>query len=146
MEDDIVDAPAVGKLVALGAAGVGRRDHPRGFTKPQVKVLKIARHRVHIGEAVQIDERIATAAFGDRHLAAAQVQYRLAHCAISALRSISGKWRANRFAEACFRRGATSSMNHFMLLRTSASGMLPMWNWMSRWPHLACSTMSRMRR
>ena len=91
MEDDVLDAVAFGELVALRAAGMGGRDHPGGGAEPQVEGLKIGGDAVHVGKAVQIDQRLALPAFDERHLAPAHLQHRIAHCAISALRSISGK-------------------------------------------------------
>ncbi|MGE5216042.1 MAG: hypothetical protein ACM3SP_03445 [Chloroflexota bacterium] len=40
---------------------------------PQVERLQVAHDRVHVGEAVEIDERLPPPAFGDRHLAAASI-------------------------------------------------------------------------
>ena len=91
MEDDILDAVAFGELVALRAAGMGGRDHPGGLAEPQVKGLKISGHAVHVGKAVEVDQRLAAPAFNERDLAPAHLHHRIAHCAISALRSISGK-------------------------------------------------------
>ena len=91
MEDDILDAVAFRELVALRAAGMGGRDHPRRRAEPQVERLKFAGHPMHVGKAVEVDQRLALPAFKERHLAPAYLHHRIAHCAISALRSISGK-------------------------------------------------------
>ena len=91
MEDDVVDAVALAELVALRATGMGWRDHPRRRAEPQVEGLKIARHPMHVGEAVEIDQRLSSPLFDERHLAPAHLHHGIGHCAISALRSISGK-------------------------------------------------------
>ena len=91
MEDDVVDAVAVAELVALRAAGMGGCDHPRRRAEPQVERLEFAGHPVHVGKAVEIDQRLAAPSFDERHLAPAHLHHGIGHCAISALRSISGK-------------------------------------------------------
>ena len=126
VEDHVVDVITVAELVAAGAARMRGRDHPRGPGEAVVKRLQVGRDAVHVGEAVQIDERFAAAALDHRQLAAAQVQHGCAHCASSGVRSSSGNWRANNCAESALSRGATSSANSRMLLRVSASAMLPM--------------------
>ena len=42
---------------------MGGRDHPGGLAEPLVKRLKIGGHAVHVGKAVQVDQRLAVARF-----------------------------------------------------------------------------------
>jgi hypothetical protein len=75
---------------------------------------------VHVGEAVQVHERLAAADLGHFDL----------HAADS---------RAKSAAESRRSAGATSVAKSRMLFRASSGRMLPKWNWMSRLPTPACS-------
>src|SRR5262249_11153567 len=144
MERDVVDAAAV-ELVRASAAGVGGRDHAGGLGQSPVERLEVAGDAVHVGEAVEIDQGRAGAGLEHRNPTAAQIQD--VHFAVSraSRRCISGNSRPDNRGESARGRGAPWVANRRMLLRASASGMLPRWNWINRWPTLACSRISMMR-
>src|SRR3954452_14726052 len=125
-----------------------RCDQPGGFAELLVKRLQIRGHAVHVGEAMQIHQRRAVAGFEHIDLAAPDIKAAPAHAVGSGVscRSMSGNSRANSFAELSRSRGATSAAKRCMLLRVSASAMLPRWNWIRIWPTLVCSRISMMRR
>src|SRR5262249_4829585 len=144
MEHDVVD-PAADKLVRASAAGVGGRDHAGGLHQSPMERLEVTGDAVHVGKAVQIDERRTGTGLEHRNPAAAHIEN--IHFAVSgaSCRSILGNSRPNSRVESARRRGATAVANRRMLLWASSSGMLPRWNWISKWPTLACSRISMMR-
>ena len=66
MEDDILDAVAFGELVALRAAGMGGAITRAGGAEPQVKGLETSGHAVHVGKAVEVNQRLALPALPTR--------------------------------------------------------------------------------
>src|SRR5262249_29464249 len=108
MENHIVDAVAL-ELVAAGAAWMCGRDHPRALRESLVERLEVAGHAMHVGEAMQVEERRAAPGLEHRDLAAAHVEH--AHFMPSSCRSMSGNSRANSSAESARSRGATSVAN-----------------------------------
>jgi hypothetical protein len=91
MEDDILDAVAFASSSLCAQPGWAGAITRAAVAEPQVEGLKFAGHPVHVGKAVEIDQRLASPAFNERHLAPAHLHHGIGHCAISALRSISGK-------------------------------------------------------
>src|SRR5262245_39094558 len=145
VEDDVVDSRGL-QLVRAIAAGMRGREHARIPRQPLMEWQEITGDSMHVGEAMQIDERRSVTRLGDSNLASADVDHAHAHFAISGARAGSGNSRANSLAESALSRGATSVANSRMLLRASASCMLPRWNWIRRLPTLEWVRMSMMRR
>jgi hypothetical protein len=51
-----------------------RRDHAGGLCELPMERLQVGSDAMHIGKAVQIDERLATAGFDHRNLAALDIK------------------------------------------------------------------------
>ena len=87
-------------------------------------------HRMNIGEAVQIKQRLAVAVFQDLNFASVNLDDAAAQWTASADCStlMPGYSSVNCFKETWRNAGATFSAKSFMLLRARWSGMLPSWN------------------
>jgi len=70
MENHVIDTAAVLQFIAARASRMSRRDYPGMFAQIPVKRLKLGSHAVHIGEAVQVNERVTVASLEYRNFAA----------------------------------------------------------------------------
>ena len=76
VEDHVVDGGGV-ELVGAIAAGMRGRDDLAVLRQPLMERHEIAGDAMHVGEAVQINQRRAAAGLGDGDLAPADVDVRL---------------------------------------------------------------------
>ena len=99
VEHHIVDAAAVGELVAAGAARMRRRDHPCGLRRA-ADGMAGSRRRPRARRRSRADRRAdRRCRFEHRHLAAAGRPDTVTHGAISGMRSMPGNAAANSLAE-----------------------------------------------
>ena len=146
VEDDVVDGAGV-ELVGAVAAGMRRRDDAWRAAPAADGTAGDRRRR-----------RARRRSRADRPAAGRRRLRRWRPCARGRRRcgrSLRHLRRARPLPEIRARtaranparsRGATSVANRRMLLRASASCMLPRWNWISRLPTLECVRMSMIRR
>src|SRR5437773_4229077 len=119
MKNHVFDGVDVLILIGLGAAGVSRRDHASTLGERLMKRHPAFFHGVNVGEAVQIKQRIAAAAFQNLNVAIVNVDDPADQWTASAdcSRLMPGYSSVNCFKEAWRNAGATFSAKSFMLLR-----------------------------
>ena len=87
VEDDVVDGAGV-ELVRAVAAGMRGRDHAGVLRQPLMERHEVAGDAVHVGEAVQIDERRAAAGLGDGPCGRGRRRFLTVTCAGSELGAV----------------------------------------------------------
>ena len=128
VKDHIFDGFDIFILVTLRASGMRRRNDPSPCSETIVEGHPAFFNGVDIDEAVQVEQRSATAVLQEPNLALFEIQKAAAHKRASFGCSMltPGYSRSKKGNECSRRRGATCSANKVMLFSASSLDMLPM--------------------
>ena len=127
VKDHIFDGFDIFIFVTLRASWMRRRNDPSACSEALVKRQPAFFDGVDIDEAVQVEQRSATAVLQEPNLALFKIQKAAAHkCASFGCSMLTpGYSRSKNGNECSRRRGATCSANKVMLLSASSLDMLP---------------------